>query len=439
MRAWSQGTLRSLILPGGVLLLAVGLLQGGLSLSAAAVQFYYFAAFAGGVLLAWRFESSRILMALVSLLLADRALGFFAAGHSVASGPGRAAFEVIALLVPLNFILLVWVRERGLILPAMSAGLGLLFFESVLVAVVARPDTKAGPAFLHPLFVDHQFFSWTKIPQLALLAFAAAFVILLIRFLRYRKPAESGLLWALAAAWLALQTGAVGRVPGAYLATGALILAGAMVETSYLMAFHDELTALPARRAFHQALLHLPEAYAVAVVDIDHFKSFNDTFGHETGDQVLQMVAARLARVSGGGQAFRVGGEEFAILFPGKSVKQAAAHLESLRAEIEGSTFRVRSGHERRAASRGPDRRQTTRRRKNVRPGDVLKASASGLVSVTVSIGVAEPNARLRDTDDVIRAADQALYRAKQSGRNRVEVASLSRSRSSRAAKRSIA
>lgn len=441
LHAWSQGTLKSLILPGGVLLLvAVGLLQDGfLSLSAAAVQFYYFAAFAGGILLAWRFEASRILMALVTLLLADRALGFFAAGHGVFSGPGRAAFEAVALLLPLNFILLALVRERGLIFPAIAAGLGWLFFESVLVAVVARPETQAGPAFLHPSFVDHHFFAWTKIPQLAWLAFAAAFAVSLIRFLRSRKPAESGLLWALVAAGLALQTGAVGRIPSAYLATGALILAGAIVETSYLMAFHDELTALPARRAFHQALLHLPESYAVAVVDIDHFKSFNDSYGHETGDQVLQLVAARLARVRGGGQAFRVGGEEFAILFSGKSAKQAAAHLESLRAEIQGSTFRVRSGRERRTASRGPDRRQAAGQRKKARPSEAMKPSSSGLVSVTVSIGAAEPNPRLRDADEVIRAADQALYRAKQSGRNRVEIATPSRTRGARAARRSIA
>ena len=83
--------LKSLFVPGGVLLLiAVALLQVGLlPISAAAVSFYYFAAFAAGALLAWRFHSSRVLFALIFIFLAHRALEFFSAGHPVASGPGR--------------------------------------------------------------------------------------------------------------------------------------------------------------------------------------------------------------------------------------------------------------------------------------------------------------------------------------------------------------
>ena len=128
-----------------------------------------------------------------------------------------------------------------------------------------------------------------------------------------------------------------------------------MVENSYVLAYHDELTSLPARRAFNEALLGLQKPYTIGVVDIDHFKKFNDTYGHETGDQVLRMVAAKLARVSGGGQAFRVGGEEFAILFSGESLPEALPHLEILRMEIEASAFRVRGGQERRTVPHGTD------------------------------------------------------------------------------------
>jgi len=63
-----------------------------------------------------------------------------------------------------------------------------------------------------------------------------------------------------------------------------------MVETSYLLAYHDELTALPSRRAFHEALLRLQPPYSIAMVDIDHFKRCNDTYGHDTGDEVLRLV-----------------------------------------------------------------------------------------------------------------------------------------------------
>ena len=62
------------------------------------------------------------------------------------------------------------------------------------------------------------------------------------------------------------------------------------------MAYHDELTGLPGRRALNEALLRVGSRYAVAMVDVDHFKHFNDAYGHEVGDQVLRMVAAQLDR-----------------------------------------------------------------------------------------------------------------------------------------------
>ena len=92
-----------------------------------------------------------------------------------------------------------------------------------------------------------------------------------------------------------------------------------MIENSYLLAYHDELTTLPSRRAFNDAMMRLQPPYSIAVVDIDHFKKFNDTYGHDTGDvQVLRLVASKLSLVTGGGNAYRCGGEEFTILFPGK-------------------------------------------------------------------------------------------------------------------------
>ena len=205
--------------------------------------------------------------------------------------------------------------------------------------------------------LSRSLFHWTRIPQLDLLAFAVVFGILLVRLSLYRKPLEGGLLWSLAATLLGLQANAIDRIAVAYWATAALVLVASIVENSYVLAYHDELTSLPARRAFNEALLRLETPYAVAIVDIDHFKSFNDTYGHDTGDQVLGMVAARLARVTGGGQAFRVGGEEFSILFAGKSMKEVVPHLDSLRALIEESRFRVRSTPERRSTPRGAGRR----------------------------------------------------------------------------------
>jgi diguanylate cyclase (GGDEF)-like protein len=250
------------------------------------------------------------------------------------------------------------------------------------------------------------------------------------------------LLWALAATFLTLQTNPVDRIGVAYWATAGLVLLASIIENTYVLAYHDELTSLPARRAFNEALLRLETPYAIAVVDIDHFKSFNDTYGHDTGDQVLSMVAARLARVSGGGQAFRVGGEEFSILFRGKSMKEVVPHLDSLRIAIEEAKFRVRSTPERRSNLRDGGRRKEDKKATEARSRSAARKlsaeSATGELSVTVSIGVAEPAPKAHEVEQVIQAADKALYRAKKAGRNRVETASETRSRTPRL-KRNIA
>lgn len=443
MDLWSKATLKALFLPGGALLLAaVALLQDGFfPISTPAIDFYYYLAFIAGILLAWRFHSSRVIFALITLLLAHRALEFFSNGRIVATGPGHIAFEAVALLVPINFVAFAWIRERGLAVPAVVSRLALVFFESVFVAVICRPGETTGPPILRAALVDRHLFLWTRIPQPALLAFALASAALLIRFLLYRKPVDSGLLWSLAAVFAGLQFGGVGRVGSAYFATGGLILLASIIENSYVLAYQDELTALPSRRAFNDALLRLEGPYSVAAVDIDHFKSFNDTYGHDTGDQVLRMVGAKLARINGGGQAFRVGGEEFSILFPGKSLREALPHLKSLRVAIEESRFRTRNLPERRNVARGPDRRNESKRsvarRLTTYARDASK-SAAGELSVTVSIGVAESNAKTREVETVIQAADKALYRAKHAGRNRVEVAGAQRPRGSRL-KRNIA
>jgi PleD family two-component response regulator len=131
-------------------------------------------------------------------------------------------------------------------------------------------------------------------------------------------------------------------------------------------------------------------------------------------------VASRLARVSGGGEAFRVGGEEFIILFPGRTAKEVTDHLDLLRMNIESSSFRLRTGEERRKAPRDLDRRTTGNRKTSKKPLAQAPDAQSGAVNMTVSIGIAESQPKLRP-EEVIEQADQALYRAKQGGRNRIE------------------
>ena len=379
--------MKSLLTPGICLLAVAALLHTGLiTPNPALLAYAFYAALLAGLLLAWRFHSSRIFFALLVLFLAQDAISYFSAGNISTTGPGAIALAAVGLLLPLNFVLLSFQQEKGFTFSSIAPPSLLLFVESVIVAVLCRPEpSAAAQRALHHALAP------APLPFATLLVFAAAAVVLLTRFLLLHKPAESGLLWAMAAALLALRFGGVGRIPTAYFAASAFILAGAVVETSYLLAYHDELTTLPSRRAFHDALLRLEPPYSIAMVDIDHFKRCNDTYGHDTGDQVLRMVASRLARVTGGGQAYRCGGEEFAILFPGETTSDVLEHLEKLRADIEAATLRLR-GPDRRLEARGPDRRnQRTRGRTQTGHAirQLARATSSDELSVTASIGVA--------------------------------------------------
>lgn len=186
---------------------------------------------------------------------------------------------------------------------------------------------------------------------------------------------------------------------------GLLLIQGVLTD-SYQMAFSDELTGLSARRALLQSSISLGKKYTIAMLDVDHFKKFNDTYGHDVGDQVLKLVASKINEIKGGGKAYRYGGEEFTIVFPNKSVNYAIPYLEQVRESIAIYAMTIRDNNER------PDDSKTgkSQRSKN--------DTSSKVVNVTISIGVAEREGELKDFDQVMKQADEALYRAKEAGRN---------------------
>jgi diguanylate cyclase (GGDEF)-like protein len=423
-------TLKSFAVPGGVLLLCTLFLVGTglLKVSLTTLQVFYYVTSLAGILLALRFHTARIIFALLTILLAYRAIDFFSPHGVTPSGPGHIALEAIAVLVPLNFILISFSQERALALPSLAPPIAIVFFESVFVAVLCRPGARVAPGFIHNPLIGHG--AWGAIPQVAVFLFVAAVIVLAAKLIRYRQPVQSGLFWSAVATLFGLHAGVVGNDGTAYFGTAGLILVSSIIENTYALAYQDELTGLPSRRAFNEALSALSAPYSIAVVDIDHFKSFNDTYGHDTGDEVLRLVARKLADVTGGGHAYRVGGEEFSILFSGKAMAEVLDHLEALRATIQTSTFRVRGAPERRAESRGPDRRNADRPNssKKPRPKKVAAPTPEGELSVTVSIGVAEPSSKTLSPEEVIHSADKALYRAKHGGRNRVEAFRSTRS-----------
>jgi len=216
-------------------------------------------------------------------------------------------------------------------------------------------------------------------------------------------------LWALVAMFLGLnqlEAGPEGAASDAlffYSGTAGLILVFAVLEHGYDIAFRDELTGLPGRRAFNNVMEQLGGTYAIAMCDVDHFKKFNDAYGHDVGDQVLKMVASKLSQVGGGGRAFRYGGEEFLVVFRGRTAREAEPFAESLRRSIADAGFVVRS----------PDRPA-----RKPRQAKGTEETSAPRVNISISIGIAERSKRHSTPELVLDAADATLYRAKEAGRN---------------------
>ncbi len=168
------------------------------------------------------------------------------------------------------------------------------------------------------------------------------------------------------------------------------------LETARNESLMDPLTTLANRKYFEDALpRHLAEAIATAeplslmLTDIDHFKSFNDTFGHLTGDQVLRLVAVSVKQnVKGQDIAARYGGEEFAIVLPRTALREAITVADQIRRSVMSKELMKRS-------------------------------TGEHLGRITVSIGVAT-HRRGDSVNSLIERADACLYAAKRNGRNRV-------------------
>jgi diguanylate cyclase (GGDEF)-like protein len=347
--------------------------------------------------LAWWFNRGR------SFVIAASLFGAFVA-HQVF--PGKAVYTLISVLAPLNALAAMAANERGARHGAGWRWLALLAAEAVLVWWLGRGALATGESEVF----EHWALRSPPTPLVGRLAFAAAFAAAVLwRAWPDFTPLQVGNAGALAAFFIACEWARLPNVYAAFMAASGAILMAALLQESHRLAFRDELTGLPGRRALDERLRSLQgRRYTVAMVDVDHFKKFNDSHGHDIGDQVLKLVAARLAEVGGGGTAYRYGGEEFSVLFPGSELDEAFPHLEALRAAVEIYRMAVRGEARPKKAEMGIPRRDAT-----LPPARTL--------SVTVSIGAAQPDgARLRTPAQVVKAADEALYRAKQGGRNKV-------------------
>jgi diguanylate cyclase (GGDEF)-like protein len=362
-----------------------------------------FVVLALGVAFALRFNRGRALIILASLFAAY-------AGYQYALTLGgfahKAVYTALVVIVPLNALAAMALPERGVLYYGSYRWAVLIGGEALLILWIAAAGRSELSGLAWQGLLEHWLLRSPPTPLAGRLIFAAAFIAALWRAWPKHTPLDIGIAAALAAFFIAAEWAVSPDVFGVFMSAAGVIVLVAFVQESHRLAFRDELTGLPGRRALDERLRALGPRYVIAMADVDHFKGFNDTHGHDIGDQVLKLVAARLAEAGGGAEAFRYGGEEFCMLFRDKTLKEALPYLEHTRAAVEHYKMAIRSDERPRHQDAGIRRR-----------GDSVPTK---ILSVTISIGGAEPEFERQPAVQVLKAADEALYRAKQGGRNRV-------------------
>lgn len=312
-------------------------------------------------------------------------------------------YGLLSTFLPMLFLVLTIIPDRGIIsIRAIPAHSFLLLIIGFSVFAANTSPGWVGHILLSD-WVPAQYFDWTGLSQSALIISAIALNYMLVLCILQPSPHMSAGFGVLFMMIAQMHFGDSSRSLDVFSSTALLMCLYAIMQESWRMAYLDELTGLPARRALREKFQKMGGLYTVAMLDVDHFKKFNDNYGHDIGDAVLRMIASKMSKVSGGGSVYRYGGEEFSIVFTGKYVDDARPYLEELRESIASSPFIIN-----RVSRRKDDEKTMPRKSKSV--------------TVTISIGIADSSGEVSSPWDVLKLSDKALYRAKQLGRNRVIV-----------------
>jgi len=377
-----------------------------------------FPVFAAALWLAWRFQRSRSAQIAI-LLLVSWLVCCWPPLSGLLSQEKAITNDLFAALIPLVLGLLCWLRDRGC--TSRRATLGFLWIGIPTYALLVWVPDESLKSVMDTIDTQLRASPWpgdlalitnNRFSVRPLVAFSSAFAALslCLCFYRRRSQIEVGFFWILNLGVLALASDELGLEAGSvtlFFSAAGVVLFLSMVEQFHGLAYRDELTGLLSRRALQDKLSGLGRSYSLAMVDIDHFKRFNDRFGHDAGDELLRLVAVQLQATGGGSTAYRYGGEEFTLVFPGKSKEDAAPFLEALRGAIKEKRFTPRHwSRPRKKPTRGKKRRNAQKKS----------------VGVTVSIGCSAASSSMFSPDEVLKSADQALYRAKRAGRNRVVI-----------------
>jgi diguanylate cyclase (GGDEF)-like protein len=324
--------------------------------------------------------------------------------------PATQVFYLINLLLPCLLLGFAFMPEQNCRQPLGMAAIALVPVMVILLARLLAFDSdlflaSAQQALSNSLFSSHLSAISTA---LYLVAFGVCIGLCIYR----QQPLESSLLGCTLMSYATFGWIHLSNI-SAFMFTGIGVLLSINLTGSLLsIGYRDELTQIGNRRALKQSAKTLRGSYSVAMVDADYFKKINDQYGHDLGDQALRVIAGLLRKTADGGKAFRYGGEEFCLLFKGKSKQEVIDILENIRQAIANYDMVVRDKkHRPKASKQGEKRRGASRR--------------NGELRLTVSIGVASSDSchNRGQFDQVLKKADKALYRAKACGRNQVQAA----------------
>ena len=338
-----------------------------------------------------RFSRSSMFFYILLIAAANLILRFNWADDPLANG-------LLSAFLPILLVTLTLLPDRGIFSLKAIPAYAILALACAFSVILVMTQPGWAQQLILTDWLPPQYFDWSTQPQTVLaISFAALYIMFTLCILTPSPHLCAGF-GVLVMLVVQLHFGGHGRSLSVFGGAALLMCLYAIMQETWRMAYIDELTGLPGRRALKEKFQKIGSRYTVAMLDVDHFKRFNDTFGHDAGDAVLRMIASKMTRISGGGLPYRYGGEEFTIVFSGKKAQEAVRHLETLREEIANKPFIIR--------------------RVGRREGERKPSSVNNSVQITVSIGFAESNGAETKPWDVLKLADQALYRAKGKGRN---------------------
>ncbi|MFG0884880.1 GGDEF domain-containing protein [Vibrio sp. CJQ_6] len=360
--------------------------------------------FIAAIAIAHLFKQSRMAMVASAMLICYWVIQY-RLQTPLSSGSTLLELSLLAILLPVACLLSYAFKNGGLFSRGFATYLGILAMFGVWCFLIITQYESGGFAQLSEglLYSVDQV---SKLPFILVLYLAALVGVTSIFVLTKNRLMDVVIYTSILLAANTFIFFQIQYVSSTMFSLAGVLLILYLLSASYEMAFNDRLTQLPGRHALELDMRHLGRKFTVAMVDVDHFKSFNDSYGHETGDDVLKLVAARLRMVQGRAKVYRYGGEEFTVLFKGKTAEQAMDYLELLRVDIEAYDLVIRN---------------LESRPKNDKDGAKQRSDSKRMsVNITVSIGLCDSTLQ-RDPNEALKFADQALYAAKKAGRNCVK------------------